>query len=405
MTWNFGDSFDLYATTADMVTGYWDSAVSIASFILAAGRFTGSRAISCGGAGNLSLTKSSGTNDAVHHLVVAFDQTAAISGTGGAYFQLSDGATAQCTIQFQANGNIVLIAGAVTGSVLDTYSGAFSAQNTWYGFEIEVVINNTTGSWAVRKNGNNVNDHSASGLNTRASSNNYANKLTYGTGASGANSQIFDDLYWQSGSSTGTWLGDLRCYTRMPASDNSVQFTPNTYSLTPYTAFNTANVTAGIARYSPFIPLVNGTLGSLSLQMSLGYTGNLKCSIFADNAGVPGAVLGSANVLVNPATGANTITFGTPVALTQGTQYWLGTDPDVTSGTFTQSGGSNAKTTTPPSTRRRRTGSPPTSTTAIPATPTSTGSPRRDWRSPPSPSSPAATCRSPTPGRAPLRRS
>jgi hypothetical protein len=41
-------------------------------------------------------------------------------------------------------------------------------------------------------------------------------------------------------------------------------------------------------------------------------------------------VLGSATILTNPVTGANTVTFGTPVAVTKGTLYWLGISHDVT---------------------------------------------------------------------------
>ena len=29
MAWNFGDSFDLYATPVDMVNGYWDSGANL----------------------------------------------------------------------------------------------------------------------------------------------------------------------------------------------------------------------------------------------------------------------------------------------------------------------------------------------------------------------------------------
>jgi hypothetical protein len=58
----------------------------------------------------------------------------------------------------------------------------------------------------------------------------------------------------------------------------------------------------------------------------------MKCTIFADSgATAPGAVLGSATPLVNPATGANTLTFGTPVAVSKGvTATGFGVSHDVT---------------------------------------------------------------------------
>ena len=53
-------------------------------------------------------------------------------------------------------------------------------------------------------------------------------------------------------------------------------------------------------------------------------------------------MLGSANVITNPASGANALTFGTPVTVAKGTQYWIGLDSDTTSGTFTAQTGSSA---------------------------------------------------------------
>ena len=159
MAYSFADGFDLYATYADMANGYWDSSAGTLP-TLVAGRFSGSRALSIGSTGN-NFTKSSGVNDAVHHFVVSFLQTSVLSVTNLGYaLTLFDGVTAQCSIVFKGTGDILLTSGASGGTVLDTYTGAFTAQNTWYAFEFEVVINNATGSWAVRKNGNISNDHS-----------------------------------------------------------------------------------------------------------------------------------------------------------------------------------------------------------------------------------------------------
>jgi len=224
MAWSFGDSWDLYATPADAINGYWDTMTgSAVNYSLVTGRFAGSRALQCATLG-MNLIKNSGQNDAVHHIVCAFYQTAALSGTSLAtYFSLGDGATAQCSVVFRSDGAILLTSGGPAGTALDTYTGAVTANNTWYAFEFEVVINNTTGSWAVRKNGNTSNDRALGSLDTQNSANAYANRLTFGVNASV--SQQVDDLFWQSGASTGTWLGDIRCYTRMPASDvGTVQF-------------------------------------------------------------------------------------------------------------------------------------------------------------------------------------
>ena len=132
---------------------------------------------------------------------------------------------------FRSDGAILLTSGTPAGTVLATYTGAVTAQNVWYAFEFEVVVNNTTGSFTVRKNGNNINDFTATGLNTRGgTANNYGNRLQVGQQAVGSN-YVLDDLFWQSGASTGAWLGDIRCITRMPVSDQSVTFsrTPTSY--------------------------------------------------------------------------------------------------------------------------------------------------------------------------------
>jgi hypothetical protein len=227
MAYTFGDSFDLYAAVADVGAGYWDSAGAGAT--LQPGRFAGSQCIQWATAGITALVKNStATTDPVHHLVFAVRQTAAISGTTlGLYFQLSDGATNQVCVVLRSDGAMLLTSATPAGTVLDTYTGAISAANTWTAFEVEIVIHNTTGSWAVRKNGNTSNDRFTGSLNTRPGANTQANKLTITT--SGVlNAMQLDDLLWRSDAAAVPFVGDVRCYTRMPASDVQAQFSRST---------------------------------------------------------------------------------------------------------------------------------------------------------------------------------
>ena len=333
MTYNFADSFDLYATTADAILGYWDSGSGTPPLV--AGRFTGSRAISFAGTNN--VVKSSGQNDAVHHFAVSYLQTLTVGGTTvGNYITIYDGATAQCSVTFRSDGQLDFRSGGPTGTILDSWAGAFTINNTWYAFEFEIVVDGSAGSWAVRRGGNNVNDHFLGSLNTKVSANAYGNKVQIGcnTTVTGA---AFDDFYWRSGSATGSWLGDIRCYTRMPASDQSVQFSRLTpYNLLIATLTGSLVHSAGRAYYPGFTSAVNGVINSLNLPMIVGFTGNIKCAIFADNgAGFAGVVVGSpATILNNPVTGNNTITFPTPVPITARTKYYVGVIPDTTGGTF-----------------------------------------------------------------------
>jgi len=129
----FGDSFDLYASASDTTAlgQYWDTYPLVGYYNLTAGRYTGSQAITgvFGGAQATLLSKASGSNDAVHHVVIAAMQPGALSGTS--YYgtiTLWDGTTAQCTIGFRSDGAIVLVSGISTsGTVLATYTGAITA--------------------------------------------------------------------------------------------------------------------------------------------------------------------------------------------------------------------------------------------------------------------------------------
>jgi hypothetical protein len=202
----------------------------------------------------------------------------------------------------------------------------------------------------VRKNGNTSNDFtSATNLNTRAgTANNYANRLSVGHSTASPSGQQLDDLLWRSDASSVAWVGDIRCYTRMPASDAAVQFarTPTSNTQTPFTTGTTNAVTNGVGRYTPFTAAYDGTISTATVSLSAGYTGNMKCSIFASSGGVPTTVLGSANVLANPVTGSNTLTFGTPVAVTKGAVYLIGFDSDTTSGTYNVGGNNTGYTST-----------------------------------------------------------
>ena len=327
MAWSFADSFDLYAACADMVNGYWDSATNPNSSVLNAGRFAGSRAISV--SPSSTFTKASNVNDPVHHLVLSWDQILALSGTTlGFYIQLTDGVTAQCSIVFRSDGVILLTAGGPTGTVLATYTGAVTATNTWYALEFEVAINATTGSFTVRKNGNNVADFTATALNTAPSGNAYANKIVLGSSAVAANNYNMDDLFWRSGAATGSWLGDIRCYTRMPQADVSVQFTGAPSSLNQTvngTALNNS-VAASAARAVPFVAPYTGVLTGGLVNLYAASTGNMKLALY-NAAGT--TLLATSNPITNPPINTATpFTFPSPPTVIKGQTYYLAHDQD-----------------------------------------------------------------------------
>jgi hypothetical protein len=155
---------------------------------------------------------------------LAHYRTGALSGTTADLgVQFLDGSTAQCTVVFESSGNIVLKSGGATGTVLATYSGAFTA-STWNHFQVKVVINNTTGSITVRKDGATSDTWSATGVNTRGgTANNYANKVGVVSGSGSAVSSYFNDLLFYSGSGAApnTWIGDVRALQLLPNADTA----------------------------------------------------------------------------------------------------------------------------------------------------------------------------------------
>lgn len=323
MTYSFGDGFDLYAAAADADDGYWDgSSGTLPSLV--AGRFSG-QAISVSNSTG-ALFKNSGQNDAVHHIVCALRQTAVISGsTLGAYLQLLDGSTGQCAVVFRSDGAIVLSSGASGGTVLATYTGAFPVQNTWYAFEFEIIINNTTGRLRVRKNGNTSDDYdSGAVLNTRpTSTNNYANRLQIGCPGGGVLNHWIDDLFWRSDASSVAWMGDIRCYTRMPLSDSSVQF--SRAPIGPVAQQNlavsgTTLFSANNSYITVIVPSFSGTIGSVDITLGAAATGHLKAAFY--NSALT-SVLGTSNQITNPVNGTNTFTFSPALSVSKGTTYYF----------------------------------------------------------------------------------
>jgi hypothetical protein len=324
----FSDGFDLYATGAD-VAGYWDPASSNPSAnTLISGRFPGSRALQM--SFSSFLIKVSNQNDAVHHINVAWLVSNPVN-TGATqiynYFRFDDVGTPQCCISFRQDGTILFTSGAYNGTVLATFPNAFSLVGQWYSFEFEVVIHPTAGSFRVRTNGATSDSFAATGLNTRVSANSYANRIATAEVQNAPNG--VDDFLWRSDPSSVPWFGDIRCLTRMPASDVSIQFTATPLLQAPYANGLAGNIATASANYANLTASFSGTVATARISVAAGWTGNVKCTVFSDVGGKPGAIIASANVLTNPTTGFNLITFPTPFSVVAGTNYWLGLIADA----------------------------------------------------------------------------
>lgn len=342
MAYFFADTFDLYSASADAIAGYWDSGAG--AFVLASGRFAGSRCLNPSSGSSATaglLVKSSGANDGIHHLVLAIQQTSALTGTSNyIWLTLGDGATAQCSIVFRSDGAILLTQGASSGATLATYTGAITAINTWYAFEIELRVSNTVGYVNFRKNGNTSNDFaSATNLDTAGgTANDYANRLSIGYGAVGGTAQFLDDLIWRSDASSVSWMGDVRGWARMPVSDASVQWTPNAGG-TNYTQVDEAQQNAATDY------VFSSTVGNSDLY-GISSISSTPASVVAvvTRAYVQKSDAGTRNVAVQLRSGGTTVQ-GTSTALNT-VWGWLSrtdlTDP-ATGAAWTATGVNNAQ--------------------------------------------------------------
>ena len=366
MSYFFGDSFDLYGWGGDYAptnaAGFWDSWANSTSYLRPiVGRFPGSMGAAFTNQSSNILVKSSGVNDAVHHFNFAIENgwtglLAPPQTNCGWYVTLYDGATAQCTFAFRNDGALVLFAGAVGGTILATMPASLALSQTliWYAFEVEIVIHPTAGSITVRRNGNPVNDFQATGLNTRASANSYANKIALGCQTTGITPWWFDDFLWRSDAASVAWAGDVRCYCRRPNADMQALWTrsgafvqqPFSNSITGQPPSGTgSSLSTGSIRFA-LLTSTGGSISAINFTLNTGFTGNVKMALY--NAGpmttlpvlptngapypfpfVPTTVIQASNPLANPVAGVNSVTFSPPVVIPKGAQYFAAIATDT----------------------------------------------------------------------------
>lgn len=158
--------------------------------------------------------------------------------TTQAFFRFNDGTTEQCNFILNSSGNLVFRRGT---TVLAT-STYVIPKLLWIYVEFKVTIHNTTGTCEVRFNGFGTPDINATGLNTRAGSNNYANKIvvTYG---SNAGSFYYDDLYvCDTGGSApqNDFLGECKISTMVPDADGATNNFSRSSGVTNFSLVNEA---------------------------------------------------------------------------------------------------------------------------------------------------------------------
>lgn len=131
--------------------------------------------------------------------------------------RLYDGATLGVNLRF-ASGELAIYRGTTQLGVTTTLG---LSQSTWYYGELKVKCNDTTGTYEVRLS--EVNVLSATGVNTKAGSNNYHDSFMF------FGDIIIDDIYFldSTGSQNNDFLGNVRVIAIRPDGNDSVQWTPS----------------------------------------------------------------------------------------------------------------------------------------------------------------------------------
>jgi hypothetical protein len=232
----------------------------------------------------------------------------------------------QCTVALCGDNAIRVYSGTTAGTLLGTLTSAFVA-TVWDSYQGKIVINNTTGSVEIRKNGSVSPIINLSSVNTRAgSANNYANQCAISSSAS--ISLDIDDFWLNSdnGAAPTSWPGDVRCLTQMAASDSSIAFSPSPNPVVVTTsALSTSTKGANTFHGRLVTATASGTIATATVGVAVGGTGNLKAAIYDSTHTT---VLGTSNGVVNPGSGNVALTFAVPVAVVRGQSYWIFADQD-----------------------------------------------------------------------------
>ena len=135
------------------------------------------------------------------------------------FFYLYDGTTGGMNLRLNTDGSISVRRGE---TVLGT-SDPVIVVDTWYYLELKVKCNDTTGTYELRLNENNI--LSASGVNTKAGTHDYYDTARFRGGASSRFS-FYDDIYIcdSTGSINNDFLGNCRVVAVAPDGDDTATF-------------------------------------------------------------------------------------------------------------------------------------------------------------------------------------
>lgn len=317
----FLDGFDKYgsvnsntSSVASLMAGEWTTTGSTGNIV--AGLSATGYALSFGSATTFSKTLAS--NQAT--LILGYRFNTALS--QNLIITFTDAGTAQATVMVNVtSGTISVRTGGSAGALIATSTSAVAANTTHY---LEMSLSFTaTGAYQVWLDG--ISILSGTG-NLHTTSNTTANGFLVNAG-----NATIDDLYvfdTTGATNNAPVLTSPRIETTFPVSDASIQFAigASIFGNSVSRAGGTMNASANFMYLRPITATQSCTLNTLYMLPYNSVTGNWQLVIYADSAGVPGALLGYATASGSGFTAGVPIFAAllTPVNLTAGTQYWIG---------------------------------------------------------------------------------
>ena len=261
---------------------------------------------------------------------------------GFAGIQFNDAGTAQASIAVTSSGVFIVRNGAISsGTILGTSTVSVSANSTHY-LEFDITFGNAA-AYQVWLDGVSILGPASGDTTTTA--NNTANGISLSVGTGAVWAVTVDDFYLFDATGTtnnAALLTSPRIETTFPASDSAVQFAFGAGILgsSVPVVTSTSGGTANFLTLRRFIPSVACTLNSISTVVSgASVTANFRGVVYADSAGVAGALLSSGTTVTGNAANVPVILpLITPQNLVAGTAYWLGWMTDTNGSTVVSDG-------------------------------------------------------------------
>ena len=231
------------------------------------------------------------------------------------------------TVQWNTDGNIVVRRGNGSATIIATASGAGLplATGSTHFISWDVTPANSGGIAKVWVDG--VLVLTFTGDTTSAAADGVDQIVVFGNNSSNCHDHLYCDFFSAAGGSELPFLTNPVVYTDNPDSDSAANFTVGTTILGDAECFAWATASLGSNTTNLRRVLCNAS-GNLTdvyfVPWVSSATAKMKAMIYADSAGNPAGLLGTSNEMTGTAARtAKQITFGTPVALTAGTYYWI----------------------------------------------------------------------------------